>query len=421
LKTKSKILLDEWLGRLIVHALNLSARILGKVLGIDHSFDKIPERIVVCKFLGMGSIIQATPLLQTLRKSFPRAQIYFVTSKANEKLLGRVASINDVWTVDDSGMTTVITSTLRLIRKCWKKKIDLYIDLETYSYFSTAIATLSLSRNRLGFYRAERNIRMGVYTHMMFFNSRAPIAESYLQMARLVGCREVSNSLYAFRVSKEEEESCKKILATLNPAGGSDYMIINPNASDLRVERRWPLENYARLLQKLSADFPLMDFYIIGSGAEKEWTGQLMNMLNEHGTQRVYNTAGSFSLGELFALLKGARLMLTNDTGPMHISFALRKNTVCLFGPASPSQYGQNSHAFGLYKNIYCSPCVHEFLTPPCKGDNQCMKLIRVEEVETLCKRLLLNEIISPPAYPDFPQQFALSNGNAALGLVDRS
>jgi ADP-heptose:LPS heptosyltransferase len=421
LKTKSKVLLDEWFGRLMVYALNLAARILGRILGIDHSFDKIPERIVVCKFLGMGSIIQATPLVQTLRQSFPRAQIYFVTSKANEKLLRRLASINDVWTVDDSGLMALFASTLKLLRKFWKKKTDLYIDLETYSYFSTAIATLSLSRNRLGFYRAERNIRMGVYTHMMFFNSRAPIAESYLQMARLVGCREISSSLYAFRISKEEEESCKKILAAINPAVGSDYMIINPNASDLRIERRWPLGNFARLIHKLSADFPLMDFYIIGSGAEKEWTGQLMNILNEQGTQRVYNTAGSFSLGELFALLKGARLMLTNDTGPMHMSFALRKNTVCLFGPASPSQYGQNPYAFGIYKNIYCSPCVHEFLTPPCKGDNQCMKLIDIEEVEILCRRLLSHEEIHPPAYPDFPQQFAVTGRNQALGLVDRS
>jgi len=96
LKTRSKVILDEWIGRLIVNVLNLFARILGKILGINHSFDKIPERIVVCKFLGMGSIIQATPLLQTLRQSFPNSQIYFVTSKANEILLKKTLSVNDV-------------------------------------------------------------------------------------------------------------------------------------------------------------------------------------------------------------------------------------------------------------------------------------------------------------------------------------
>ena len=144
-------------------------------------------------------------------------------------------------------------------------------------------------------------------------------------------------------------------------------------------------------------------------------------MISTNEKTKVFNTAGKFSLGELFALISGASLIITNDTGPMHISFALKKQTVCLFGPASPSQYGQNPYAFGLYKNIYCSPCVHEFLTPPCRGDNQCMKLITVEEVELLSKHLLHNEYMAPPEYPAFPQQFALSNGLTTLGLVDRS
>ncbi len=390
-------------------------------MGINHSFDKIPERIVVCKFLGMGSIIQATPLLQTLRQSFPRSKIFFVTSKANETLLKKVNSINEVWCVDDKNVSSVLASTWTLLRKLWRNKIDLYIDLETYSYYSTAVATLSLSRNRLGFYRAERNIRLGVYTHMMFFNSRAPIAESYLQMARLVGCREIQRELFPFRINQDDKENCRKILENLKVQNDKRYIVINPNASDLRIERRWPLDNYAAVITKLSKEFQDLQFILIGTKNESEWVEKLMSFLQGSEKERVYNTAGKFSLGELFALISGAVLTLTNDTGPMHISFALKKPTVCLFGPASPSQYGQNPYAFGLYKNIYCSPCVHEFLTPPCRGDNQCMKLITTEEVSSLCIHLLRNEQLSPPEYPAFPQQFALANGINTLGLVERS
>ncbi len=421
MKTRSKVVLDEWIGRLAVYLLNICARILGKILSINHSFEKIPDCIVVCKFMGMGSIIQATPLLQTLRQSFPRAKIYFVTAKANESLLKKILPINEVWCVDDKNITSVLGSTWRLLRKLWKKKIDLYIDLETYSYYSTAVATLSLSRNRIGFYRAERNIRMGVYTHMMFFNPRAPIAESYLQMGRLVGCREIEKELFPFRVTQEEKDSCQKKLGSLHSEVISRYIVINPNASDLRVERRWPLEKFASLITRLSAEFPDLNFYLIGTKNENEWVQQLLQLITEPAKEKVFNTAGMFSLGELFSLISGASLTVTNDTGPMHISFALKKPTVCLFGPASPSQYGQNPYAFGLYKNIYCSPCVHEFLTPPCKGDNQCMKLITVEEVEELCKHLLRNEFLSPPEFPAFPQQFAISNGMNTLGLVERS
>lgn len=122
MKTKSKVVLDEWIGRIVVYGLNFFARILGKILHIDHSFIKIPERVVVCKFLGMGSIIQATPLIQTIRQSFPRAQIYFVTSKANEALLKKTLAVNDVWCVDDKNISSVLSSTWKLLRQLWKKK-----------------------------------------------------------------------------------------------------------------------------------------------------------------------------------------------------------------------------------------------------------------------------------------------------------
>ncbi len=289
MKTKSKVILDEWFGRLAVNILNIFARILGKILGINHSFNKIPERIVVCKFLGMGSIIQSTPLLQTLRKSFPRAQIYFVTAKANEALLNKTHSINEVWCIDDKNISTILSSSWKLLRKLWKKKADLYIDLETYSYYSTAIATLSLSRNRLGFYRAERNIRLGVYTHMMFFNPRAPIAESYLQMGRLVGCREIETGLFPYSVSEQERDNCIKILAQINPESTSRYIVINPNASDLRIERRWPLENFAALISRLSLEFPKLNFYLIGTKSEYAWVEQLNQMISE-SVRRIAST-----------------------------------------------------------------------------------------------------------------------------------
>jgi ADP-heptose:LPS heptosyltransferase len=125
-------------------------------------------------------------------------------------------------------------------------------------------------------------------------------------------------------------------------------------------------------------------------------------------------------LNELFALIQNAELVISNDTGPMHISFALARPTISLFGPASPSQYGQNPNAFGIYKNIYCSPCVHDFLSPPCKGDNQCMKQITVEEVFNLCEEILKNpgmpgRILMPS------MNFLKNDNNSSLGILERS
>jgi ADP-heptose:LPS heptosyltransferase len=336
----------------------------------------------------MGSIIQATPLLQTLKKSYPAAEITFVTSSANLKLLESIGVVDRILIIDDRAVLKIIRSTFQVLRLLWKNRADLYIDLETYSYFSTALATMSCATNRFGFYRIERNIRMGVYTHMMFFNARAPIAQSYLQMARLAGCNAMVESLFRFNVSEPDRMTTAQKVIAVSGSATSSYTIINPNASDLRVERRWPAEKFIALINSLRSKYPDKKFLLIGAANEFHWVKKIHDALDAEVRECVFNTAGLFTLYELFSLIEQSELVITNDTGPMHISFAFSRPTTSLFGPASPSQYGQNPNAYGIYKNIYCSPCVHDFLTPPCRGDNQCMKKITVDEVMSLCGQL---------------------------------
>jgi ADP-heptose:LPS heptosyltransferase len=420
MKTHRKVILDEWFGKLGVVILNITARFLGAILSINHSLDKSPGRIAVCKFLGMGSIIQATPLLQTLRKNFPSAEIIFITSEGNRSLLESVSCVDKVFCINDKSAWKVISSSFSLLKSLWSKKADLYIDLETYSYYSTAIATLSCATNRFGFYRVERNIRMGVYTHMMFFNARAPIAQSYLQMARLAGCKSVVESLYKFSIRDEVRKAATKKINTLGADISHGAVIINPNASDLRIERRWPQENFLALIKNLRLAYPQKTLILIGAINEQEWVNDIHRQLDEETKKKVINSAGCFSLAELFAVIDSGELIITNDTGPMHISFSLGKPTISLFGPASPAQYGQHSSSFGIYKNIYCSPCVHDFITPPCHGDNQCMKQITVSEVFELCKQILSGNR-AEAGIQKANMAYLKKDGTTSLGIVERS
>lgn len=417
IRTRTKVVLDAVLGRTLVFFLNVVARLLGRILSIDHSLARRPKTIVVCKYLGMGSIIQATPLLQTLRKNFPEARLVFVTSVSNRRLMKQVEAVQEVLTVNDAGLIALLGSTWKVLHRLWQLRPDLYIDLETYSYYSTAIATMSCARNRVGFYRVERNIRMGVYTHMMFFNARAPIAQSYLQMARLVGCREIIGQLYPFRIDDADLNSMRRKLERQLGESFEPFVVINPNASDLRIERRWPADRFIELIRSLSDRFPSHRFLLIGSASEAAYVGEIYRRLELPHEEQVINTAGRLSLGELFALISRSELVVTNDTGPMHIAFSLGRPTVSLFGPASPSQYGDNPNAFGVYKNLYCSPCVHDFLVPPCGGDNQCMKQITMEEVDALCTRLLRGDSSS---FAPERLRFTRTQAEGALGVVNR-
>jgi ADP-heptose:LPS heptosyltransferase len=369
MKTKTVIALDRLVGIFIAYPLNILVRLVGKITRFDHSLEKEMTKIVVCKFKGMGSIIQATPLLQTLRTRYPNAKIVFVSSEENRAILNRIELVDDIFCVQDKGFFRLIKSTCQVLVKLIRFRADVYIDLEIYSNYSSIITTLSLAKDRFGYYLRSNRYRLGMYTHMMYFNTKAPIAEAYLQFARLLKITDIAEDLYA--ISANSAFDLKDI--------HSKYIVINANASDLRYERRWPHQSFIKFIECLRLQKPNLPIYLIGSKGEMEYVDHVYNPFQSD--ELVINLSGRTNLDQLIELLRNAEMIITNDTGPMHLAASLNTRVLALFGPCSPNQYGLGKNVKPLYKNIYCSPCVHEFVSPPCKGNNQCMQLISVEEV----------------------------------------
>jgi heptosyltransferase-2 len=97
-----------------------------------------------------------------------------------------------------------------------------------------------------------------------------------------------------------------------------------------------------------------------------------------------FNAAGLLSLGELIALLQRSTLILTNDSGPMHIAAALGRPVVALFGPESPALYGPPAGATRtIYKAVSCSPCLNVYNAKlfVCPYHARCMKEISTTDV----------------------------------------
>lgn len=412
MKLKSKILIDQIIGLPLVYTLNVLARILGFLLRIDHSLNKPIKTVAVCKFVGLGSIIQATPLLQTLRKNYPDATIVFISNESNKALLDHIDVVNKVLTISDKGIFALLRSTTGLLFELWKLKPDIYIDLEIYSNYSSVIATMSLSKNRIGFFKNDKTYRKGIYTHMLFFNVKAPISQTYLQFARLLGCKNIVTELLlnTDNISSDTVQIIEQKLNTVL----QKYIVVNPNASDLRLERRWDLENFVALIHRICDEFPEHKVILIGAGNEAAYVNRLSSQLLSKSN--VVDSSGKLSIKELLILIANSSLMITNDTGPMHIAFALKVKTVALFGPCSPQQYGEIGNTITIYKNTYCSPCVHEFIIPPCKGDNQCMKKIKVEEVLNSVRA----QLGSTTNFTNQESVIDYTSGGSPLGVVLR-
>jgi ADP-heptose:LPS heptosyltransferase len=337
--------------------------------------DKNFKTIAVAKYKGLGSIIQATPLLQTLRINYPEAKIIFITSKSNVSILKMINCVDEIIFLDDTTLGSLLRSFFPFLIKLINSRIELLFDLEIYSNFSSLITTLSMAKNRVGYYLRSSNYRLGIYTHMMYYNISVPISQTYLQLARLTGAPKIVPGLYPLQGNSSPIE----IDGQLFDLKQNKYLLINPNASDLRLERRWGAEKFKSLIESLRKKLPEYKIILIGGKAEKEYVDQICNSLKSQ--ERILNFSGSTSMEQLVCLIKEASVFVTNDTGPMHIAFSLKTKTVALFGPCSPNQYGVSEFVYPIYHKVYCSPCVHEFILPPCNGNNQCMKLIEVSEV----------------------------------------
>ncbi|MBI1185353.1 hypothetical protein GC194_13865 [bacterium] len=365
MNTKTQIWIDNNLVKPFVSATNILVRFVGFLLKLNHNLDKEFKTIAVCKYKGLGSIVQASALLQTLRANYPKAKIIFISTAGNKALLEKMDCIDQVVLLNDRSALQLMAGYPAFIYKLISLKIGVFIDLEIYSNFSSLTTTLSLARNRLGFYLRSSHYRMGIYTHMLYYNTRVPIMQTYLQMARLLQVEKIIDSLYPLQTGFE-------------PVVSAPYIIVNPNASDLRIERRWPIENFRQLISALRKDFPQKKLVVIGAPTEAPYVAELLQGFTD---DHIINTAGKTSFEELISLIQQADLVVTNDTGPMHLAAACGTKTVALFGPCSPAQYGALNNVLAIYKNLYCSPCVHEFDVPPCGGNNQCMKQISVETV----------------------------------------
>lgn len=412
MKLRQKILIDRTLGHLIATLLNVTARVLGKLLRIDHSLERSPSTIAVCKLMGLGSIIQSGPLIRSLRTKFPEARILYITHASNSGYVSAHFPVDQVIGIKDHSIIPLINSVFGCLFILWKRRPEIYIDLEIYSNFSSVLTTLSLSTNRLGFYKSDKHYRVGMYTHMMFFNVQAPVNQAYLQFSRLLGSDDNSTELIAPVVSADSESMFTDRMRDLSrtPVRHA-YFVINPNASELRLERRWPAASFVRLTRKLLSMYPEHLIYFTGNKSEAPYVTSMLEDLQEE--RRIINSAGKLGLDELVILLKNADLLISNDTGPVHIASSLKVRSVALFGPCSPDHYGSSEYCFPVYKKTYCSPCVHEFILPPCKGKNICMQLISVEDVTEAVIHALTNKEKRPSE-----NSYIFSNDPDLLGVI---
>ena len=376
-----KIKIDRILFGALAYILDRMAFFLGRFLNINHSITKENvKNVVIAKYLGLGSIVRSQVIIEDIKTVFPNAKIYYLTSKKNKAIFDIMRNVDKVFTIDDAGIISMAFSTFNLIKNLLKIKVDIFMDLEVYSRYSTCISIMSCARNRYGFFRHDIHWHIGVYTHMLYFNNQKNISEIYLQLSKYL-TRSDNNykSLPSFNFREDNKKEVEDyFLKNLKRKEKDLYIGINANASELALERRYPPAYFTELIENL-LNIKNVYVFLIGSPSERQYLEEeIYNKLNAKNRDKVFLTAGLFSLNGSIYLLSKFDLFITTDSGPLHFAYAQNINIISIWGPCSHFHYGKKNYKndIAINTNTYCSPCIHLTIRPPCRGHNICLQKI---------------------------------------------
>ncbi|MEM8885259.1 MAG: glycosyltransferase family 9 protein [Planctomycetota bacterium] len=363
--------LVDRLGGGLVHRLLRPARAWRDWRASDRPLGTVRELVVV-KFWGVGNAALLLPVLARLRQRFPAARLTMVTLAGNEPVYRD--AVDRVLTVRADPIPGAIRDLARVTWTLRRDRVDLALDMEQFVRASQAMLFLARARQVVAFDTPGLD-RASLADVRVPYDDGQHMAEGFLDIARAVG---VDPSRY------RPGGGVARGRAPLR-RDGRPIAVLHPGSGDNFIGRRWPTRRFGLLARNL-----------VESGAQVVVTGTrderaLAREVVEVAGVPVVDLSGRLDLDTLSSLLAEAHVLVSNDTGPVHLAGALGTPVVALYGPNTPRLYGPlgpNSRAF--YAPPPCSPCITNFnyKTSRCLLP-VCMHVLGVDEVAAAARARL--------------------------------
>ena len=290
------------------------------------------ENILIIKPSSLGDIVLALPALTALRKSFPDAKISWLIRPEFAPLLENHPDVADLIIFDRKLLgkawfhPRAFASLLELFRLLRQKKFDAVIDLQGL-FRTSSLAWLTRCKKRFGIAKA-RELAHFFYTNKVAQDADCiHLVDYYLKIIQTITGSE-TQARFAFPQDPSAADKVSGLL-TSHDIEPDNYAVFVPGS--VHADKCWPTQRFAALADKISPQFNL-SIVATGTESEKDIVESIKNLTNVPLT----NLAGQTSLTELVALLKAAKLVVTNDTGPGHIAAALGVPLVMIFGRSNP-------------------------------------------------------------------------------------
>lgn len=354
-----------------------------------------PKRILVLRLDLIGDLVLSLPVVRLLKRTYPDAEIDLLAIPSSSKVVMSDPDLAEVIAYDPNiWRRPKALLKMQSWREVWALRGRLLarhydLAISVFGPWAAILAVLSGAQRRVGF---------GRESYPGFMTDSVPGAhwQSGDHLHEVDYCLKLSQAAGAAITPDDripclyvDRQACEEVDEILHQEGiRLDRPIIACHVSSNNGQsKRWPTPYWAKLINRLISN---ENMTVVLTGASNDLP--FIEIILRHTHEQPVNLAGKTSLTQLAALLQRANLLITGDSGPMHIAAAVGTPLIAIHGPTDPAKSGPVSpHATVLRSDIWCSPCYTAKGKPAdCRFfTTQCMKDITVEQVLTIIHQKL--------------------------------
>src|SRR5437762_13450034 len=319
----------------------------------------------------VGDAVVAIPAMKAVRERFPDAEITLLVRPWVASLFSSAPFIDKVWSeTKPSG----VGDWTRITRNIRARRFDLALLLPN-SFESALMMFLGGVPRRVGY---ATDARRWMLTNSIAPGKSGPSGNAsrhqvhdYLDLAKVLSAGTDRPSI-EIRATPDERTNARELLRSNGIPDGAPFLVLNPGAA-YGSAKRWHEDRFADVADILAHELGLQVAFI-GSQAERPIADQIRDRMKTAAAV----LHGKTSLETLIGVLAESSLMITNDSGPMHIAAALGVPTVAVFGSTDDRVTSPVGRRTRIVKHrVECSPC----LLRECPIDHRCMNGVTVDDV----------------------------------------
>jgi ADP-heptose:LPS heptosyltransferase len=356
-----------------------------------------PRKVAVLRTSRIGDFILATPALRALRGALPAVHFTFIGLPFLRPLVERSPHLDRF--VEFPGFPGMAEqffnarSALHFFGEMQDEGFDLAIQLNGSGVYSNPFVLMLGARWTAGWVRPGEGA--GLLEAALSMPEAGHEVDRVLTLPLFLGAAEQGKAV-EFPLWREDRYAARQLVAN-RTAMGATLIGVHPGARE--GTKRWPPERFAAAAAELQRRYG-GQIVVVGGPDERSLAAQVMTVLAHQGCAAL-DLTGRTTLPVLGAVIEQMAVLLTNDSGPAHIAYALGTPSVTIFGGTDPARWGPplDPRFIALTNPVACWPCRHWVCPEDAPAfDRGCLVGIRVEAVVDAAERVLAAQSLARQA-----------------------